>query len=262
MSISTTTTTDQFLSTPGEILKEEFLEPLGISNYRLAKTIGVGGNRNRRNRSRQANHQHGYGIPSGGSAWHHSGILDEPAARLRLAQIRHQYPRRYQTSDSRVSLRDNVMTRPLTIALLQISPDRHAGRQTWPKASWPAAVPRNSARDIALFPEMWSNGYALHGRPVEDWTAEAVDVGRRLRQRVRRAGPRAEHGDRRDAPGTARGRPRATPWCSSTGFGERRLVYAKVHTCDFDVERHLIPGARVPGMRARHPPSVPCASAR
>lgn len=40
MSISTTTT-DRYLSTPGEILKEEFLEPLGISNYRLAKTIGV-----------------------------------------------------------------------------------------------------------------------------------------------------------------------------------------------------------------------------
>jgi len=26
---------------PGEILKEEFLEPLGISQYKLAKTIGV-----------------------------------------------------------------------------------------------------------------------------------------------------------------------------------------------------------------------------
>jgi antitoxin HigA-1 len=26
---------------PGEVLKEEFLEPLGISQYRLAKTIGV-----------------------------------------------------------------------------------------------------------------------------------------------------------------------------------------------------------------------------
>lgn len=36
-----TTTTDQYLSSPGEILKEEFLEPLGISNYRLAKAIGV-----------------------------------------------------------------------------------------------------------------------------------------------------------------------------------------------------------------------------
>jgi len=26
---------------PGEVLKEEFLEPLGISQYKLAKTIGV-----------------------------------------------------------------------------------------------------------------------------------------------------------------------------------------------------------------------------
>ncbi|MCH9275809.1 HigA family addiction module antitoxin [Bifidobacterium amazonense] len=49
MSTSPTITTDRadaarpgaYLSTPGEILREEFLEPLHISNYRLAKTIGV-----------------------------------------------------------------------------------------------------------------------------------------------------------------------------------------------------------------------------
>lgn len=44
MSTSTTTTTRQshnLYSTPGEILKEELMEPLGISNYRLAKAIGV-----------------------------------------------------------------------------------------------------------------------------------------------------------------------------------------------------------------------------
>ena len=29
-----------FVSTPGEILLEEFLEPMGISQYRLAKAIG------------------------------------------------------------------------------------------------------------------------------------------------------------------------------------------------------------------------------
>ena len=29
------------LSTPGQILKEEFLEALGVSQYRLAKAIGV-----------------------------------------------------------------------------------------------------------------------------------------------------------------------------------------------------------------------------
>ena len=34
------TTMRDLMSTPGEILKEEFLEPLGISQYRLAKAIG------------------------------------------------------------------------------------------------------------------------------------------------------------------------------------------------------------------------------
>lgn len=34
------TTTNSYISTPGEILLEEFLEPLGISQYRLAKAIG------------------------------------------------------------------------------------------------------------------------------------------------------------------------------------------------------------------------------
>ena len=41
MSISMTTTDETYLSTPGEILKEEFLDPLGISAYRLAKAAGV-----------------------------------------------------------------------------------------------------------------------------------------------------------------------------------------------------------------------------
>ena len=34
------TTMAEVVSTPGEILLEEFLEPLGISQYRLAKAIG------------------------------------------------------------------------------------------------------------------------------------------------------------------------------------------------------------------------------
>lgn len=39
MSHSSSITDD--LSTPGEILLEEFLEPLGVSQYELAKRIGV-----------------------------------------------------------------------------------------------------------------------------------------------------------------------------------------------------------------------------
>lgn len=34
------TTINDFISTPGEILLEEFLEPMQISQYRLAKVIG------------------------------------------------------------------------------------------------------------------------------------------------------------------------------------------------------------------------------
>ena len=34
------TTIRDIISTPGEILLEEFLQPFGISQYRLAKTIG------------------------------------------------------------------------------------------------------------------------------------------------------------------------------------------------------------------------------
>lgn len=34
------TTTSEYVSTPGEILLEEFLQPMGISQYRLAKAIG------------------------------------------------------------------------------------------------------------------------------------------------------------------------------------------------------------------------------
>lgn len=33
------TTINEYISTPGEILLEEFLKPLGISQYRLAQTI-------------------------------------------------------------------------------------------------------------------------------------------------------------------------------------------------------------------------------
>lgn len=38
--MSSVTTIDDIISRPGEILLEEYLEPLGISQYRLAKAIG------------------------------------------------------------------------------------------------------------------------------------------------------------------------------------------------------------------------------
>lgn len=136
------------------------------------------------------------------------------------------------------------MTRPLTIALLQISP---TGTLAGNLAKGILACRRAAelGADIALFPEMWSNGYALHGRPVEDWTAEAVDAdgdfvsafGELARELNMAIGvtllERYEDG------------PRNTLVLFNR-FGERQLTYAKVHTCDFDVERHLTPGHEFP----------------
>ena len=136
------------------------------------------------------------------------------------------------------------MTRPLTIALLQISP---TGTLAGNLAKGIQACRRAAelGADIALFPEMWSNGYALHGRPVEDWISEAIDTdgdfvvafGELARELNMAIGvtllERHEGG------------PRNTLVLFDR-FGERQLTYAKVHTCDFDVERHLTPGREFP----------------
>lgn len=61
----------------------------------------------------------------------------------------------------------------LKIALLQIAPcgslegNLEKGIQACQKA-------KKLGADIALFPEMWSNGYRIYDRPVNEWKAEAI----------------------------------------------------------------------------------------
>lgn len=130
--------------------------------------------------------------------------------------------------------------RPLKIALLQIAPANglSGNLEKGIRACREAAA---LGADIALFPEMWSNGYAIYGRPVAEWQAEAVDpdgdfvkafahlaaelgmaIGITLLERTQ--------GDPRNS------------LILFDRFGQRRLTYAKVHTCDFEDERHLTPG--------------------
>ncbi len=94
--------------------------------------------------------------------------------------------------------------------------------------------------DIALFPEMWSIGYNILGRPPEVWTAEACPsesftktfglAASRLNMAVAVTflekwpeGPR-------------------NTLVLFDRHGDMKLTYAKVHTCDFDAERALTPG--------------------
>ncbi len=95
--------------------------------------------------------------------------------------------------------------------------------------------------DIALFPEMWSNGYRIDDRPLEEWSAEAIPLESEFTGAFQ-----ALAGELGMAVGVTlleryENGPRNTLVLFDR-FGRRKLVYAKVHTCDFSVERYLTPG--------------------
>ena len=61
----------------------------------------------------------------------------------------------------------------LKIALLQISPEDTL-EENLEKGIMACREAKEKGADIALFPEMWSNGYRIYDRPAEDWSAEAI----------------------------------------------------------------------------------------
>ena len=128
----------------------------------------------------------------------------------------------------------------LTIALLQLSSPENL-QANHEKAVLACQQAKKMGADIALFPEMWTNGYRIYDRPLEDWTAEAIDadsdyicsfsalakemdmaIGITLLEKCQ-TGPK-------------------NAMILFDRHGEQAIHYAKVHTCDFDVERNLTPG--------------------
>ena len=129
---------------------------------------------------------------------------------------------------------------PLKIALLQIAPCDSLN-ENLKKGMGACRKAREMGADIALFPEMFSNGYRIYGRPVEEWQAEAIPadgefvgafgkLAKELNMAIGITLLERYDGDPRNA------------LVLFDRFGERRLSYSKVHTCDFDVERNLTPG--------------------
>ena len=128
----------------------------------------------------------------------------------------------------------------LDIALLQIAPagtldcNMKKGEEYCRKAKAMGA-------DIALFPEMWSNGYNIYDRPAEEWKKEAISADSGF---VNHFGTLAKELDMAigitllEQYGDA---PRNTMVLFDR-FGDRKFTYAKVHTCDFSVESNLTPG--------------------
>lgn len=128
----------------------------------------------------------------------------------------------------------------LKIALLQIAPCRTLA-ENLEKGIRYCRKAKESGADIALFPEMWSNGYRIYDRPVEEWKAEAIPADSDfikafgcLAKELNMAVGITLLEQYRDAPRNS--------LVLFDRFGKQKFVYAKVHTCDFDVERNLAPG--------------------
>lgn len=128
----------------------------------------------------------------------------------------------------------------LKIALLQIAPTGSL-EGNLQKGIEACRQAKEKDADIALFPEMWSNGYHIYDREVSEWKSEAIPTDDDF---VEEFGKLAKELDM--AIGVTlleeyEGGPRNTLVLFDR-FGKRQFTYAKVHTCDFDVERNLTPG--------------------
>lgn len=128
----------------------------------------------------------------------------------------------------------------LNVALLQIAPTGSlAGNLE--KGTAACIKAKEMGADIALFPEMWSNGYHIYERGVDEWVAEAIAADspfiRAHSVLAKELGMAVGVTFLETCP--------TGPKNSLILFdcrGEKKLHYSKVHTCDFDVERNLTPG--------------------
>ncbi len=127
----------------------------------------------------------------------------------------------------------------LKVALLQILPEKTL-EQNRQKGFTYCKKAKEMGADIALFPEMWSVGYSIP-EDMNELKASTVSADSVF---VNSFGELAR--ELQMAIGITfleeyEPLPRNT-LCLFDRFGERKLVYAKVHTCDFGEECRLTPG--------------------
>lgn len=128
----------------------------------------------------------------------------------------------------------------LNIALLQIAPTGSLDGNL-EKGVVACRQAKRMGADIALFPEMWSCGYDIYEPPAEEWMRKAVSLDSDF---VAKFGALAAELNMAIAITLLElytPKPRNTVVLFDR-HGEQKLVYAKVHTCDFGAEKDLTPG--------------------
>ncbi len=128
----------------------------------------------------------------------------------------------------------------LKIALLQIKPcdDLESNRLKGIKYCKKA---KEMNADIALFPEMWSNGYQIYEHDATIWKEKALDIKDDFVLSFCNLAKELDMAIGLTILEKHLNNPRNTMILIDR-HGKIKLVYAKVHTCDFSVEKALMPG--------------------
>ena len=128
----------------------------------------------------------------------------------------------------------------LKIALLQIAPGQ-TRQDNLEKGISYCQKAKEMGADIALFPEMWSNGYGIYHRPVNTWKTEAIaadddfiNAYKALSKKLHMAIGVTFLEKHKTAPRNS--------FILFDREGNQKFIYAKMHTCDFGAEKHLTPG--------------------
>lgn len=125
----------------------------------------------------------------------------------------------------------------LKIALLQIAP-RGSLTENIEKGIEYCKKAKALGADIALFPEMWSNGYDLENRTIDELMSEAVTNDGEYANAFSETARELEMAVVVTLLENYGGAPRNSVILFDR-FGERKFTYAKVHTCDFGSEKIL-----------------------
>ena len=128
----------------------------------------------------------------------------------------------------------------LKIGLLQISPENSL-EQNKLKGIEACKKAKEMDADIAIFPEMYSNGYNIYERPAREWKSEAIDIDSDFIKTFQSLSKELDMAIGITLLEKFGDAPRNTLVLFDR-LGNHKFTYAKVHTCDFDVERNLSAG--------------------
>ena len=128
----------------------------------------------------------------------------------------------------------------LNIALLQIAPTGNL-ENNLKKGIAACHEAKALGADIALFPEMWSCGYDICEPPAEEWLCKAINLNSAFAAEFQALATELDMAIAVTLLEKYDPLPRNTVVLFDR-FGKRKLVYAKVHTCDFGAEKDLTPG--------------------